>query len=249
MKKLNPQKVKKYVENNIGAFHKSRIEGLKTLKLSEVLLKKNPYLFKAKNILTAQDLIKNIVDAFLSSKEETIFGAFLEGLAVFVCGEVYNGQKSSAEGIDLEFDKDNVKYIVNIKSGTNWGNASQIAKMKDNFRKAKRILGTNSSKINIVAVNGCCYGRENRIDKGEYLKLAGQEFWDFISGNKELYKNIIEPLGFKAKEKNEEFYESYAQLLNVFTEQFINVFCNNGIIDWNKLVEYNSGKERLKVKL
>ena len=31
-------------------------------------------------------------------------------------------------GIDLEFDKDGVRYIVTIKSGPNWGNSSQIGK-------------------------------------------------------------------------------------------------------------------------
>jgi len=33
---------------------------------------------------------------------------------------------------------------------------------------------------NIVAVNGCCYGRDNRPDKGDYLKYCGQRFWEFI---------------------------------------------------------------------
>lgn len=241
MKKLNLKDVKKYVEENIGTFHESRIEGLKTLQLSKVLLKKNPYLFKAKNTLTAQDLVQGIVDAFISSKEETIFGAFLEKLAIFVCEKVYSGKKSAAEGIDLEFEKDNIIYIVTIKSGTNWGNASQIAKMKDSFKKTKKILGTNASKKNIVAVNGCCYGRENHQDKGDYLKIAGQNFWDFISGNTDLYLEIIEPLGYKAKEKNDEYLKSYSKLLNLFTKEFLTNFCDDGMIDWIKLVKYNSG--------
>jgi type II restriction endonuclease EcoO109I-like protein len=40
---------------------------------------------------------------------------------------------------------------------------------------------------NVVAVSGCCYGHENQPDKGDYLKLCGQRFWGFISGNRELY--------------------------------------------------------------
>jgi hypothetical protein len=67
--------------------------------------------------------------------------------------------------------------------------------MKTNFKQAKRVLGTNTLKINIVAVNGCCYGRENSPDKGDYLKYCGQVFWEFISGNTSLYTEIIEPLG------------------------------------------------------
>ncbi len=137
MKQINLSNVQKYVEDNIGTFHSKRLQNLEKLKLKLVLKRKNPYLFKAKNILTANDLITSLLDAYLSSQEETIFGDFLEGLAVFICGEVFDGKKSAAEGVDLEFERDNIKYIVSIKSGPNWGNNSQINRMKDNFKKAK----------------------------------------------------------------------------------------------------------------
>ena len=244
MKSINTNEVQNYVENNIGNFHKRRLQNLGTLKLSQVLTRKNPYLFKAKNILTAQDLVKTLLDAHLSSQEETIFGEFLEGLAVFICGKVYDGRKSSAEGVDLEFEKNNVKYIVSIKSGPNWGNNQQIKKMIENFKKAKRILGSNIAKKKIVAVNGCCYGRDNQPDKGDYLKLCGQKFWEFISGNSELYIQIIEPLGHKAKEKNEEFLEAYSKLVNNFTFEFGKDFCTDGRINWAELVRFNSATKK-----
>lgn len=140
MRKISEQDVTNYVERNIGTFHSQRLENLKGLKLATILKRKNPYLYKAKNILTFQDLVENILDAHLSSQEETLFGEFLEGLAIFICSKVYNGKKSSAEGIDLELEKDKVKYIVSIKSGPNWGNSSQIKKMLEQFRKAKKNL-------------------------------------------------------------------------------------------------------------
>lgn len=240
MKAISEKIVKKYVEENIGSFHSSRLESLKNLKLETILKRKNPYLYKAKNILTFHDLIKSILDAHLSSQEETLFGEFLEGLAIYICSYVYSGRKSSAEGIDLEFEKDKIKYIVSIKSGPNWGNSNQIRKMLDNFRKAKKILGTNTNKINIIAINGCCYGRDNVSDKGEYLKLCGQRFWEFISGNTNLYEEIIEPVGFKAKEKNEDFLKEYSKILNIFSDQLSKNFSNDGNIDWIKIVQHNS---------
>lgn len=249
MAKLKLEEVKKYIEENIGSFHEAREKGLRELKLSRILLKKNPYLFKAKNILIAQNLVQNLVSAYLSSQEETMFGTFLERLAIFVCEKVYAGKKSSAEGIDLEFKKDGVLYVVAVKSGTNWGNASQIAKMKENFRKAKQRQRTNAKRMTIEAINGCCYGRIAKIDKGEYQKIAGQHFWEFISGNNNLYTDIIEPLGHRAKERNKDFDIAYSRILNIFTEQFIKEFCVDGIIDWNKLVEFNSGIEKVRVSL
>jgi len=240
MKPLNLNSVVKYVEKNIGVFHTKRLESINDLKLSEILRRKNPYLFKAKNVLTAQDIVKGLLDAHLSSQEETIFGEFLEQLAIFISGEIFDGVKSSAEGIDLEFERDNIRYIVTIKSGPNWGNSSQVSKMKDNFKRAKRILRTNVSKMNIVSVNGCCYGRDNNPDKGEYLKLCGQEFWEFISGNENLYTEIVKPLGHKAKERNQGFLEAYSQIINKFTTEFAKDFCDNGKINWERLVQFNS---------
>jgi len=242
MGKISNKDIINYIESNIQDFHKKRLDNLLALKLNNVLKRKNPYLFKAKNISTAPELVKTILDAHLSSQEEGIFGGFLEGLAIFINGKVFKGKKSSAEGIDLEFEKENTKYIVSIKSGPNWGNSQQVRRMKDNFKQAKRILGTTYSKINVVAVNGCCYGKDDNPNKGDYLKLCGQRFWKFISDKEKLYTDIIEPLGHKAKQNNENFLKEYSRVINKFTLTFIQDYCDKeGNILWNGLVKFNSG--------
>ena len=241
MPEVRTEDVVSYVEANIGTFHQKRLQSLQRLKLKQILKRKNPYLFKAKNILTASDLVKTLLDAHLSSQEETIFGDFLEGLAIFINERVYGGQKSSSEGVDLEFSNDGVRYIVAIKSGPNWANSSQIRRMVDNFNKAKRILRTsNSNTLNVVAVNGCCYGKENQPDRGEYFKYCGQRFWEFISGDNNLYLDIIEPLGHQARQRNDEFILAYSQIINLFTQEFGENFCADGLIKWDELVKYNS---------
>ena len=241
MKQLNLKDVSLYVEQNIGTFHQKRIQSLDKLKLSQVLKRKNPYLFKTKNVLTAEQIIKGLVDAHISSNEETIFGDWLEGLAIFINDQVCSGRKSGITGIDLEFDNNGIRNIVTIKSGPNWGNSSQIAKMVADFKTAKKALRTSNSQLNIVAVNGCCYGQDSKPDKGDYFKYCGQRFWEFISGNSELFTEIIEPLGHNAKEKNDDFVKSYSQMINKFTKEFTNLFCkDSGEIDWDKLVRFNS---------
>lgn len=244
MKQLNLDDVRQYVEQNIGAFHQQRIRGLDRLKLTEVLARKNPYLYKAKYVLTAEQIVRGIVDAHISSNEETIFGDWLEGLAIFVNAKVFGGHKSAATGIDLEFDRDNIKYLVSIKSGPNWGNSRQVEKMKSDFKEAVRRLHTSNSRLHVIAVNGCCYGKSSQPDRGGYYKYCGQQFWEFISGESDLFVNIIEPLGHKAREKNDEFMNSYAQIINKFTREFSNQFCDDdGSINWNKLVRSNSAHD------
>jgi hypothetical protein len=240
MKTLNLKDVSQYVEQNIGIFHQKRIQSLDGLKLSQVLKRKNPYLFRAKYVIAAE-LIQGLVDAHISSNEETIFGDWLEGLAIFINNKVFDGRKSGITGIDLEFDSNGARNIVTIKSGPNWGNSSQVAKMISDFKTARKTLRTSNSQLQIVAVNGCCYGRDKNPDKGDYFKYCGQRFWEFISGDSELFLKIIEPLGYEAKEKNDNFLNLYSQMINKFTREFMNEFCkDNGEIDWDKMVRFNS---------
>jgi len=86
MNKLNLKDVKQYVEENIGIFHEKRIQSINSLKLSQVLRRKNPYLFRAKHVLTSEKIIRSLIDAHISSSEEGIFGDWLEGLAIFING-------------------------------------------------------------------------------------------------------------------------------------------------------------------
>lgn len=245
MKRLNLKEVDKYIEENISLFHKRRLEFVETkVAFGKILEQKNPYLFKAKNILTAQDLVKGFLDAFLQSQEETLFGEFIEGLAIFVADKVYGARKTDLVGMDLEFVKDDVVYVVEIKAGWNWGNASQIKQLKINAKNAKEIREKELGK-SIKILNGCCFGKKkNRYpEKDGYQKICGQEFWHLISDDEEFYIKIVEPIGYKAKGKNEEFHEAYAILVNQYTLKFALEFCDDGRINWEKLLKFNSGRK------
>lgn len=244
MSPINLDEVRQFVDENIGSFHTNKLEAIKKLKLSKLMKRKNPYLFKAKSVTTAEGFVRKLLDAYLSSQEETMFGNFLEKLAIFVNEKAFNGRKTPAEGLDLDFERDGQRYLVSVKSGPNWGNSSQIKKMKDYFGQARRILGQA-----IVCVNGCCYGKSVNENKGDYVKKCGQSFWEFISGRPEFYREIIEPIGYKAKERNDEFIEEYGMVINRFSKEFMDKFCaENGSIEWEKIVKFNSGIRRLKYK-
>jgi hypothetical protein len=48
-------------------------------------------------------------------------------------------------------------------------------------------------------------------------------------------------LGHKAKERNDDFIQTYSQRINIFTLEFGKQFCDaNGAINWEKLVKFNS---------
>lgn len=244
MKPLRLTDVTAYVEANIAGFHKARIAKIRGLTLKAILKGKNPYLFKAKDTKDADELARAVLDAFLSSGEETMFGNFLEELAIFINGKVYGGHKSASRGIDLEFTKDGTRCLVSIKSGPMWGNSEAVKRMVQNFNSAKRTLLTSGGyKGNIEFVNGCCYGiDDNPLKERGYYKFCGQRFWSFISGDDELYEFLIVPLGHRAKEWNEEVHAVYeAARTRLVGELESGGFTfADGSLNWQELVRATS---------
>jgi hypothetical protein len=246
MAQVKKEEINKYVEEHIGSFHKARIKSLTRLKLAKLLRRKNPYLFRAKNIVAPSALVKALLDAHLSSQEEGLLGGVLEGLAIFIAGKTRRGKKSTAPGLDLEFDYQKKRYLIAIKSGPNWGNSSQIRKMKDDFIRAKRVLGQSEDALPIEVINGCCYGRQKKgtENKGDYIKLCGQPFWELVSGDAEMFAKIVEPIGIKAAERNADFEKQYRKVLDAFTELFKVDFCDKrGNILWDKVARFTSAEK------
>ncbi|MCB9450329.1 MAG: cytosolic protein [Anaerolineaceae bacterium] len=240
MNEIDLNAIQNFVNDNITVFHQQKIKSLEKLKLA-TLLKKNPYLFKAKNISIASDLITDILTAFLSSSEEKLFGDFLEALAIFVASQTCDAKKSAAPGIDMEFLNGGAHYVVSIKSGTNWGNSSQQRRQEDDFKDAVKRLKQSQHSKNVQAVLGICYGKTRTSYVRGYQKIVGQNFWYFISENENLYIDLVEPIGYRAKEHTEAFAREKSRVINVFTQEFMAEFCTNGAINWAKLVEFNSG--------
>lgn len=86
--------------------------GLTLTKSGGLLKRKNPYLFRAKNIQTSGEFVKYALDAFLSSSEETMFGNFLERLAIHILSQ------------DNQIDWDKLIRFVSASQAT--GESSKI---------------------------------------------------------------------------------------------------------------------------
>jgi hypothetical protein len=73
------------------------------------------------------------------------------------------------------------------------------------------------------------------------MKVVGQNFWYLISGDKDLYIKIVEPIGYRAKEHNDDFDSEKARVTNRFTKAFLDDFCDDsGSINWESVVAFNS---------
>ena len=243
MKALDRQALAEFANQEIVRFHAARLACLEKLSLDRVLKKKESrYLFGPKNVITSPELVHAMLNAFLSLSEEKMFGDFLQRLAIFVSAQTDGGTKSSAEGVDLEFDRSGTRYLVSIKLVANWGNRCQYRALEAHFRNAIAVQRQADHTLRIQAVLGICYGKSTTADKGVYVRYTGQSFWHFLSGDPNLYPDIIQPIDCRASEHNDGLDDKKAALENRFTAQFIDRFCDSSWdIDWARLVEFNSG--------
>lgn len=245
MKPLNEQLFTEFVYQEVDNFLDARLQTLDKMRLKDIL-SKNPYLFRAKNLAGIEDLIESMIEARLSSSEEKKFGDFLERLAIFVASQTANGRKSSARGIDLEFERDHTRYLIAIKSGPNWGNSSQYQSLETNFKQAVVVQKQAHSGFIIQPVLGICYGKSPTVDNGIYIRIAGQNFWEFLSGQSNLYETIMTLIGQRTDLFQRNFLVKRTELKNRLIQEFIENFADqDASIDWLKVIRFNSGNGRL----
>ena len=221
------------VTQHVKAVSDKRRAAIERLTLHKLLSTKNPYLFIARQVDTPAEFAEELVAAALSSSEETMFGNTLEAIAIDVCAAAYGGQKSAATGIDLEFSRDSRRYLVSIKSGPNWGNSSQIKRLRQDLSTAAKLVRQHDPTTNVMPVNGCCYGTGDS-DFGDYRKVCGAAFWEFISGDPDLYSRLVDPLRDAASNG---FITERTNLVRHLSVELAGSWCTpEGQLDWPRIV-------------
>ena len=78
----NEEAIVKAIATALDSFYTNLIGNIDKLNIKKVMKRKNPYLFRAKAMNGAAQIIDAILAAFVSSSEETIFGnVFFEPIA------------------------------------------------------------------------------------------------------------------------------------------------------------------------
>lgn len=215
-------------------FTKWMQQKITTLK-PHTLIEKNPFLFRARDYENASQLANKLIDAFISSSEETKFGDILEDIAIDICGEAKSGWKSSAQGIDLEFETANTRTLTQIKSSNKWGNSSAHKRLVTDFVNATRIVRQHT-KLQVVCVEGICYGPSQTKDRGTHLRIIGDEFWESISDWKDTGRAVFKIVGHHAGNGlSAELSWAYANIEDYLLR--VRVASPRGRLNWNRLYE------------
>ena len=234
--------VEKAIASALEFFYRSLLEKIDAIKIDDIMKRKNPYLYRAKAMQSASEIVESVLSATVSSSEETIFGnCFFEPLAIAASG----GNKALAEGVDIMVENrdENIIYAIAVKSGTSVFNADSKKRQEQNFNAAAKLA--QQARARYEPIIGYSYGKKRPTGKGKptiYRELAGQDFWQELTGDSRFYVKIIEYMGTKPEQYLERYRESYSRASNRLVKQFTASFCDDeGNIDWEKLVRFNSG--------
>ena len=228
------------ISTALNAFYTALIASVGSVNISKVMKRKNPYLFRAKAMNSAPQIVGAILSAFVSSSEETIFGnVFFEPIATIAS----KGQKALAEGIDIMVERDSTVYAIAVKSGTSVFNADSRKKQEQNFTAAGKLA--QQAKKRFVPIIGYGYGKKGSSGRGLakfYIEMAGQQFWTELTSDPEFYIDLVKMMDGLPEHYKEEFDAEYQRAENRLLKEFILEFCHDdGSINWEKIVEFNSG--------
>lgn len=233
-----------FVSTHLASFYQRRIAKLSTLKLKDVLKRKNPYLFRAVGIENVNELIAELLKAYMSSSDEGIFGdAFFEPLA----RDLANGHYAAGEGVDVIVETDTAFKAFAVKSGTAVFNVQSRKRQMDEFAKMRNRLYKVGKRFDPIV--GYSYGKKSESAPGTncFREIAGQRFWWELSGDQECYLKILRAIKSAPSKHKVEFYTEWEKALNRFALSFGINFCDEfGAIDWEKLLRFNSGMEFVK---
>lgn len=225
----------------LDVFFNKRTDSLQSLKLDAKLKVKNPYLFRAIGVSDASEIVEELLDAHISSSDETIFGnEFFEPLGKWVAEKSFENQRhitvqvSGAEGCDILISTPEENQAIAVKSGTKVFNAQSRRKQIDEFHKIERIL--RKDKKLFLSIVGYCYGRKEQRLAKDFTEMAGQKFWEHLTGEKDFYLRIIELMKLKPVEHRPKFLDQYNKAKNRFVKEFLSKYALEDFsIDWNKL--------------
>jgi Type II restriction endonuclease EcoO109I len=236
----------------LGVLYGKRFAALDNLSLNR-LLAKNPYLYRALGIADPSEFITQLMVAFVSSSDETIFGNdFIEPLAIFAAknamysdGSLRSVTVGAGAGQDIAIETATSYLAISVKSSTNIFN-SQSSKGQDSEFVALR---ARLKKLNkeFRPIIGYGYGRKQTRKASNVEKLAGQMFWQLLTGEVDFYLRISAAMHSFADQHGDQYKNAFAQknrqLLREFMLSYVNSF---GDIDWNGVVAFNSAQEKPK---
>jgi hypothetical protein len=234
-------------QNIVNSIVLESLKGLKRIKRKEIsfpklLSKCNPYELVV-NCQTVESLVDFIMGSHKQTSSQTIWGNYLESIAVKVCEKNLNGIKSKEECTDIEWFCDGVKHFRGWKSSPKWCNADQKSVVNLKETELKNTEDFGSYKVLTS------YGKTTkRITTNSFVQLSGQEAWEEISNDNELYNKIMVGI-----ELNRNIIVQFIESIYISDRERIipwmedNFLNDNNTINFIKINKYVSSRDNITI--
>jgi hypothetical protein len=213
-------------------FAKPFADRLAALRFIKIVRSKNPYLYRASGIRTCEDLVRRVLQDFVSASVEGDFGKFFESVGRVVSG----GVKPVGGGeVDLDIRDGDIARLYAIKSGPKGFNSSSFDKAVRDLNSAERRL--RQDRVRTEKKLAFAYGRrKSSFDEG-IERLSSKQFWAEISGDANFYKKLMQICAALAPLYYADMQAPYEGLLGEARE----LFCDGNVIDWDRVLDLVSG--------
>jgi hypothetical protein len=229
---LTERQAARLVEEFEAVFARPFASRLLSLRLLDVIRGKNPYLYRASGIRTCEDLVRRVLQDFVSASVEGDFGKFFESVARVVSG----GVKPVGGGeVDLDIRDGDVARLYAIKSGPKGFNSSSYDKAMRDLNSAERRL--RQDRVRTEKKVAFAYGKRQSSFADGIERLSSKQFWAEISGDERFYEKLLQVCGILAPLYSADMQAPYEGLLREAQE----LFCVENEIDWDKILKLVSG--------
>ena len=159
---IDQRKIDKVIDKGILELRKSILSSFEDITI-KTLLEKNPYVVTTTS--NEENFLDEMFNAWFYSSKETKIGKLLEKIALAIVGEE---KKCPAKGIDLDIIKNQIRWLISIKSGSSWGNSQSTKKQGIDFKNAIKTIHLECPTQDVRSMMGICYGKHKMTVDKEY---------------------------------------------------------------------------------
>lgn len=226
----------------LGVLYAKRFVALEKLRLSD-LLAKNPYLYRALGESDPSVLLRQVLLARISSSDETIFGNdFFEPLAIFAARQAGGARQvtvGAGAGQDIAIETATEYLAISVKSGTNIFNSQSQKGQSAEFNQLQARLKKLGKMFRPIVGYG--YGRKAPAKASHEERIAGQAFWELLTGEADFYLRISRAMAAFAADHGAAYGQALERKHRALVKEFMLGFVTDaGDLDWERLVEFNS---------
>lgn len=182
-----PNDIRIRIRDHLTAFLAKKIQSIENMSIADMEI--NPFLVATVQTQLAMKNQRDLAEWLVRQRVErsivTGFGTTLQNIAKEFCHE------KPLPNLTAKMRRDGKTYNIMIKSGPNH-NMSVTSGIQRALLDSKRI------EPDSIPIFGMCYGNKESVGSvvkrysSEVKHLVGKEFWIFVSGDPDCYRQILE---------------------------------------------------------